>query len=770
MEPMKPKYLTRPKQITQGKDPFDSLSFIGRSQDLSYLTADACEKLKHPVTIIDFETLERIDSESQYYALRPTCRLLRHCADDKECYKCDFQFASLFKGLTRPNIYSTLKSKENQFADSELTVKQCEDTVFIEYRCVMLGYREMVFPIFYHDNVIGVLFVGQTLINSSQDLKKARSMRRKFLEDNADRLFGHFVEDYNRKNDEKTTTMDIFDQIMAENDSFNQILLHDCYGIPNGIASMTITEIEYRKLIENACSQAKTIKEELRKAMGKKRKKYFDDKLTSLISEWHKEKNDVQTIWKAFMKIMQTIKDAFELKGVYVFGDGKVSSATTGKVKKQLRSDGTIFTPPKINGIVQRDSTPYFDYTKLGESGELDRFEATTSFRSPTLLDGLCGDIFADNIVLIAFPNLVIAFEVESRDAESETYEVLFDSIAEKLTGMNSRLELLTIGFLKEHHELTLRMYRHETAHIAERLSSRNRRYLESDEKVKLLTGSKREAVYQDIKSSISLVSNMGLTIGVVLDRLNDEEKELTEEKPINVFKDLLYKWEAMFSDKLEVRNLQIVVPAVSRIDQWRPDQIKINNYLFELLVYNLVDNAVKYAYRGTSIYLDCKKEYSTRASVYILKVTSLGPEMETGDIPYGLYYRGSSEDQDSDVHSGGVAGGDGLGLFVVKRICDLLGLQVTHSCRRIARYNVPLIKWYFDMVPLEQQDSKLKEALKRYSHSYEDDRDFSPEWFAPENEITEDDLSVEYLLRRIRSGVYLTTFEVQIPVTLEYN
>lgn len=753
---MKPNYLSRPKQITQGENPsIDALSFIGLPQELNYLTARACERLKHPVTIIDLETEERIDSESQFYALRPTCRLLRHCAGKKECYNCDMKFASLFKNLTKENIYRELKKKTIGFKD--FFIEQHGNIVYIRYRCPMLGYWEMVFPILYGSNVIGVLFVGQTLINDPIDLAKAKDIRQKYLDVHATRLFRAFTLDYVKKNLKIITTKDIKEKILNLKDDLpDPILLHNFYKLPNSVASMTIAQDDFDSLIRNACEEVGNIEKGLRGAMREKRISFFDDALNNLLIAWYKAKNDVGTIWPYFMNVIKGMKITFGFKNVYVFGDGKISSATTAEVKRRLKS----------NGIAQEAEMPCFDFSRFDSNERFDRLEANSSLHNPGLINGLCGNIAKDDIVLLAFPNLVVAFEVDSLATERETYDALFASIAKKLTEMNTRLELLTIGFLKEHHELTLRTYRHETAHIAERLSDRNRRYLASDEDVKKLTGSKRKDVYEDFRSSISLVSNMALTIGIVLDRLSEDEKELAMEEPVSVFKELLYKWEAMFSDKLEIRNLEIVVPPTSRLDPMRPDKIKINRYLFELLVFNLVDNAVKYAYRGTSIFLDCIKEGSS----YYLKVISLGPKIVESDEPYGLYERGEAEDHDIDVLSGRVAGGDGLGLFVVKRISELLNLQVSHSCPQnaIAKYNVPLVEWYLDMVPVEQQDHDLVAKLRTYSHPYKQHPDFNDKWFSPKNEIVKSDLSVDYLCKRINSRIYKTTFEVLIPISRE--
>jgi len=693
------------------------------------------------------------------------------------CYHCDLRHASLFRGLTRATAYAELQAKaaDRHYLDVDLH----ENTAYFRYRCPMLGYWEMVFPIFYQDkgcengsdNIIGVLFVGQTLIDEPDEWEKVRSARQTFLEKDANRLFTKFCEHYNQNQQDyrdKISPATIQERIMKENEAVDPLLQHEfpmgedraADSIPpcNGIASMTVSRGDYEKLIVSACTVVKDIEKSLWDEMHEKRLKHFTDELAHLLAGWNKAKNDAQTIWRDFVSAVSKMSETYAFKNMYVFGDGKNASTTTDKKKRLLGEDGTA----------QAEEKPCFNFGEFAND-YFKPFKVAVSLDDPILLDGIEGIADGGNLILLVCPNLAVAFEVESLEEGKNIYKILFSAIAKELIGMNARLELLTTSFLKEHHELTLRMYRHETAHIAERLSDRNSRYLGSEKDARKLTGGKLEDVYNDFKSSIDLVSNMALTIGIVLDRLSEDERVTSEEESISVFSDMFYKWEAMFSDKLQTRNLQIVVPPTHRLDPLRPDKMKINRNLFELLVFNLVDNAVKYAFRGTSIFIDCVKE----GTGYVLSVVSLGPKIEEGDGPYGLYTRGKAEDHDSDPDpfSGRIVGGDGLGLFVVKRICEILHLTVGHHCppaAPVADINVPLIKWYLELVPSHQQDTALVKRIQSYTHPYNRHPDYTNQWFCPKNEIQKSDLTVEYLQKRIKSSIYKTTFEVFIPLSIE--
>jgi signal transduction histidine kinase len=239
----------------------------------------------------------------------------------------------------------------------------------------------------------------------------------------------------------------------------------------------------------------------------------------------------------------------------------------------------------------------------------------------------------------------------------------------------------------------------------------------------------------------------------------------------------MLYKWQFMFNDELEIRNLEIVVVrcgydltsvgyhqkerftngklnAIKRLYgnyAAAPREITINARLFELLVYNLVDNAVKYAYIGTNIYLI----WSRIDNEYELSVVSYGPRMPDGEEMYGLYVRGN------DVR---FRQGDGLGLYVVKRIQEKLELSRSHDSERISYHNIPLIPWYNKTDFFESKDYTKISDSKLFINNDTPQALLAINEYS-ETKIKENDLTSEYLKKNIGKETWKTSFHIRIPI-----
>ena len=98
-----------------------------------------------------------------------------------------------------------------------------------------------------------------------------------------------------------------------------------------------------------------------------------------------------------------------------------------------------------------------------------------------------------------------------------------------------------------------------------------------------------------------------------------------------------------------------------------------------EQIVFNLFSDSIKYSYLGTNICVDCS--LSTRDKEYqILTVRDYGTSIPKGHQIYDLYFR---DDNNEDLLALN-AQGSGIGLYVVKKICELLDLSYDHTCKLI--------------------------------------------------------------------------------------
>jgi len=148
------------------------------------LAKNICNKLHHPVTIFDINRLQesssnnvRIDSDIDYFSLRNSCRLLRHCGSEERCHACDTYHAQILKNYLDVGVLKCEnwpKFFYDGYEKNPPQILQGFNRPVLEYHCPMLGYRELLFPIYYEKDLIGVLFVGQTLVESEGDRDKVK--------------------------------------------------------------------------------------------------------------------------------------------------------------------------------------------------------------------------------------------------------------------------------------------------------------------------------------------------------------------------------------------------------------------------------------------------------------------------------------------------------------------------------------------------------------------------------------------------------------------
>ena len=99
-------YFSTPKYLAPLDDSSvdEDFSVLTDRATIKYISKNLCDSLHHPVTILDINRLQgldnetlRIDSDIEYFSLRSSCRLLRHCGGSDRCHICDRYHANIFK-------------------------------------------------------------------------------------------------------------------------------------------------------------------------------------------------------------------------------------------------------------------------------------------------------------------------------------------------------------------------------------------------------------------------------------------------------------------------------------------------------------------------------------------------------------------------------------------------------------------------------------------------------------------------------------------------
>lgn len=798
-----PSFLFPHEDVEEHSD--DPLAYLLDKLTVKDIVSELSKKLHHPIGLVDYKALmnqmtsDKIESMVGMYPMRTSCSIFRKCAGESYCTQCDCFHARCMNtkiDIIKNNIKTQMDHVPDFFSPKyfELSPQVLEgyNRPIIEYRCPMLGYRELLFPLKYKDEVYGVLFAGQIMVYSDNDYLINKDIRDNFfIKKIPEELFKTFVEEFNNLYD-GTTLMKLncrkIQELIASSDrslqpydtilGFKQLDKGDL-----GLFSKNFyTRKSYTEFINKVCQTIAETEMTISDAYKERRKiiiskvlrqttDVFYDECRKVyarsFSNNHEERTEeLKNSWNALKIFANEIKRKFVfVEKIYVFGDGQNIRIEDSGEK------GIVFAIPSEEIILAGS----FNFT----SSEIDGIsDCDDSLTNPDILSGLSKELEKENGILVRCNDIAMMLVLTDQISHQELLPYFVEAVGKELVRINNFIALCSANLMKEKYLLTLRMYRHENAHISNRLMDDINRYFEnSGQRFLKAEEEKRRLVCNDMRNTVQLISNIADNLSFVTGT-GIAVRDPQEEVIIFDIVDMLYKWQIMFRDVLVARNLEInvcrggydpssigykmagiilrnsseLITRQSRKLEEAPREIRINARLFELLVYNLVDNAVKYAYRGTNIYLIWGKFEND----YELSVTSYGPRMPDGDTMYGLYARGKDERSIS---------GDGLGLYIVKKIANKLNLNVSHDGNEMfSRFNVPLISWYIktDFSGVKSYE-KIDESILI--------QDLDPKQIDlitndyPSTKIKERDLTDDYLRSRINLETWRTTFIVRIPI-----
>lgn len=167
-----------------------------------------------------------------------------------------------------------------------------------------------------------------------------------------------------------------------------------------------------------------------------------------------------------------------------------------------------------------------------------------------------------------------------------------------------------------------------------------------------------------------------------LLDKINSRPsmifKPLELKRKDTMLFPLLFSMVMMMSDRAEGNDMFIRYTQKESYFSANIDETYINHAVF-----NLLDNAIKYAYDGSNILVSMYPDKAQRN--VIIEVTSYGIGIKDGDRIYDLFFRGTT------VLTTNMTG-MGIGMFLVKKICLAHGGDISHSSTLVSEMNVPVL------------------------------------------------------------------------------
>jgi len=718
-----------PKSLTGSKSNPEQLSleYILSKSELEIELNEISDRLQHPTTIIEYkEANKRTDSTRSRILFAYCCDVFRTVCGWKLCTLCDENHAALFRGVDitdeqfekiiqdRINSDNHTDSRyKNNKADPPMYITHSNDSNFkkgyLKYDCPIMGLRELIFPIIIEQRILGVMFVGQIQINSLDVQEKIKNIRKQFIESN-DKIF----EKYQSVYPDKSNNM-IIDELMRLDDPRQNKSKFDFIpdskppkGYINIIREAAISLGDYNKLIKKVISEIYKLERKLTKKLNKKREIYVKsifDNISSLNyremqQELRTEGTYTQEYWN---KIKENLKNILPLLGLQYISI-YTSNPRKGNLIKTL--DLTVCVHNDNNEKAKDDFS--FDFQEININNENIQIYSTMELNTVktdikidknlysciiingeinnTPMDRSC-DIFLYPVRTDIDSSVAIIIGYQENN-NPEYFSDIKHLIGKEIPQLITLISLITVFLQNVNSKRILRIYRHEISHLA--LGLRNNidwYFAKPKRRIKGINDNDLiDTIYQDNSGSIQQLNYFTQNTGMML---GSYTKENLKKEEFKIFRELLFKWEKIYRDEAYTKNLEFILPETYLNDEQRP-LIYSNKQRFEQLIYNLVNNAIKYSYWGTQIHIDCKTILGD-SSKQCLSITDYGYGIDEGDIPYQLYFR-SENTYNRNTE------GSGIGLYVAREVAKLLDFTLAHKKpEKISEYNVPLMHLYLN-------------------------------------------------------------------------
>jgi hypothetical protein len=382
---------------------------------LASLAAKMGYSLESVVTIVwnddkGIVDLKRTDEFGTSHEMRPSCRLYRYyfkgheekkplcdCVDN---YYIDYLKYRLGYLKTEPvKLWCCNNDYEN---DIKFIEGDSESVGYLEYRCPIMGYREILFPVIIEDSFLGAIFIGQ-IIQADVIKGDIKGIFEKNLHKNYENfipndpkyqveLDGGIIDDKRLKSIKKVR--DIESGVAARqlnSETGHTVPINDelLYCLSEGFQAYT--EIQYEEFINKCKLHVKTLTDEINDILADNRKKYIHKYVKDIRKYADSRGNEINfpenykhftmtekthEYEKTLTGISEYLMD-FGVKSIRIFGFQRVPGILSNKMelvfstlKNETRDEQNAHgeEAPKSIAKETHKRRPRFNYEKLPDS------------------------------------------------------------------------------------------------------------------------------------------------------------------------------------------------------------------------------------------------------------------------------------------------------------------------------------------------------------------------------------------------------------------
>ena len=607
----------------------------------------------------------RIDSGSLFPNL-PCCDKFRTCKGKELCYNIDGRIAILFhphlpaindpdymarldEVLAEYNSFHKLEgfyAIKRNFADESIIVKDPIERFYLWYTCPYSNLDEYFFPVTHKNRIIAVVMQGQR----PNRIFKKDSVFKSYIQDSAEL---------------KESVDEIKDSFFTEE-------------------SLSVARMG------TIFSRIRRLEEMISDVVASKAQKYVSDFIKKTEDEYKAKLQEVKIIQNdsAFKEVKSSIGSALS-SITQKFGGCDFISIFSQKAEVEMIDSsyvefeliGSSDPNYKIKYLRFRKDLPY----KNTEGKDLKDFMIDSS-----MIDD--NDVFRMVVELCDGIRYVIWKRYGNwKDEYKELYDIYKDRIIAMYSNLLEPYYIFKSTMLEKQLANSMRFTSHESAQI-----------------IPLVINSVSDSFTQDIvenRMDYNKQYSMSIPSYIVVDsiyRLMLLSKLL--KTPSLIFKDnealkktmktewtdihrMIYSTKSLFEKKATLDKYQEICIDLEK-QLGRKSLFIDYNYMSHIL-FNLVDNAIKYGIKGSRIIISAKEVVENYVKKIKISITNYGNSpIEDKKVIFDLYYRGKQSY---------IIEGTGMGLFVVKKLSSLLGLEVecSTSIQMVKGQNIPYVYYY---------------------------------------------------------------------------
>ncbi len=471
----------------------------------------------------------------------------------------------------------------------------------------------------------------------------------------------------------------------------------------------------------------------------------------------------LKRFWSKIQLPLNKFREHFPAKHIVIFAKDTMENADFDSNFKAVIGSGInlkyqdiFYSPSQVD-----------NYDEMSKSTVLN----ITSKNYPNLLNGLSLGNYKwdeDADILRLFPSnysprsaflIWIRYDIEVWDRIGESkndarQDELFEiAILSFYSLMGSIYSSVMAEIASELLELTIRVMGHEI--------SQNLVVIEAIRYFNIETGNiidnpgKLSAINDDLASQVTQIEYMDLNARAIIKK--DTKLNIDSIHPL---KDLIYKWVNTYRRKSRLRKIQFKTQDFN--PGYRMPVVTTDSLKLDQVVYNIINNAWKYCYKGTNIIIWYGRHYNAPNSVRIsIKNYSKTIPPDNRDI-YDLFERGDDTE--------GIEG-LGVGLGIARQHMKLLNGKVYHKCDKeedkLSDYNIPVLSYYIETVSPRSKIENHNKLIEEYSRLNNLDENIFEKVVCRNNKMHVYQPSLDEIIHSINYPTYQIEFIVELPIIL---